>query len=211
MVTQIIRDLELQKLGRKGTIAGFMKMLQVKGNPKVSLWIVVVTAYITNLLSYKLLLTTLIVGCTTKLAFQVTRNSPLCYKIDVLNPLKRPTGILSPWVHRESQLASLRGRLSVDFWEIRGQFRDFIVKTILNTLPVSSADCERRFSAMNVIRSDLRNALTVQHMSNLMFISLEGPPVSKFKPNFQVEQWLMSHRRTDYKKREQERKSGGLH
>ena len=140
-----------------------------------------------------------------------------------MNPLKRPTGILSPWVHRESQLASLRGRLSVDFWEIRGQFRDFLVnsqsqpakitklKTILNTLPVSSADCEHRFSAMNVIRSDLRNALTVQHMSNLMFISLVGPPVCKFKPNFQVEQWLMSHRHTDCKKREQEMKSDGLH
>ena len=52
--------------------------------------------------------------------------SSLLEEIDVLNPLKWPTGILSPWVHGESQLASLRGRLSVDFREIRGQFRDFI-------------------------------------------------------------------------------------
>ena len=81
MVTWTIRDLELQKKGRNGNITGFMQMIhQLKGNSKVSLRMVVGKAYLTNLLSYKLLLTTLMVGCRTKLAFKVTRNSPLCQK-----------------------------------------------------------------------------------------------------------------------------------
>ena len=82
---------------------------------------------------------------------------------------------------------------------------------ILNTLSVSSADCERGFSTMNVVCSDLRNALTVQHISNLMLMSLVGPPVSKFKPKLYVERWLLSHRHADYKKREPEMKRDGVH
>ena len=75
---------------------------------------------------------------------------------------------------------------------------------ILNTVPISSIDCERGFSTMNVVCSDLRNTLTVQHISNLMFMSLVGPPVSKLKPKFYVERCLLAHRHADYKKRERQ-------
>lgn len=47
---------------------------------------------------------------------------------------------------------------------------------------------------MNVICTNLRNSLTVQHISNLMFISLVGPPVSEFCPALYVKLWLRGHR-----------------
>ena len=64
---------------------------------------------------------------------------------------------------------------------------------------------------MNVVCSDLRNTLTVQHISNLMFMSLVGPLVSKLKPMFYVDRCLLAHRHADYKKREPEMKSDGVH
>ncbi|CAI6373966.1 unnamed protein product [Macrosiphum euphorbiae] len=43
---------------------------------------------------------------------------------------------------------------------------------LVKTLPVSTAECERGFSLMNLICSDLRSRLTIQNISNLMFIIL---------------------------------------
>ncbi|KAH3741243.1 hypothetical protein DPMN_047964 [Dreissena polymorpha] len=40
--------------------------------------------------------------------------------------------------------------------------------------PVSTVDCERGFSRQNVIKTDLRNCLTVKNLEHLMKISIEG-------------------------------------
>ena len=45
----------------------------------------------------------------------------------------------------------------------------------VQTLPISTAACERGFSQMNIVCSDLRSSLTVAHMSFLMFIGIVGP------------------------------------
>lgn len=46
----------------------------------------------------------------------------------------------------------------------------------VNTLPISTAACERGFNRMNIVCTALRSTLTVEHLSSLIFISLNGPP-----------------------------------
>ncbi|KAH3832942.1 hypothetical protein DPMN_106238 [Dreissena polymorpha] len=46
--------------------------------------------------------------------------------------------------------------------------------TRLLVSPVSTVDCERGFSRQNVIKTDLRNCLTVKNLEHLMKISIEG-------------------------------------
>lgn len=115
-------------------------------------------------------------------------------EIDILDCKRWPSSIESPWLEGERRLKSLCCRLGTSFMESREAFRDYIddpiimpaelsrLKTVIDTLPVTSADCERGFSTMNVICTDLRNSLTVSHIDNLMVISLVGPPVRQFKP-----------------------------
>jgi len=52
----------------------------------------------------------------------------------------------------------------------------------VKTLPVSTAECERGFSRMNLVCDELRSTITVQHLSALMFVSLVGPPLHEWKP-----------------------------
>ena len=43
-------------------------------------------------------------------------------------------------------------------------------------IPVSTADCERGFSCMNRVKTDLRNRLKTETLDQLLRISIEGPP-----------------------------------
>lgn len=65
---------------------------------------------------------------------------------------------------------------------------------ILNILPTTTADCERGFSDMNLTITDLRARLTIENVSDLMFISINGPPVADFNPRPYVKIWLQDHR-----------------
>ena len=47
--------------------------------------------------------------------------------------------------------------------------------TIALVLPVSTAECERAFSTMNRIKTDLRNRLITLNLDHLMRISINGP------------------------------------
>lgn len=132
--------------------------------------------------------------------------SDLLSEFDVLDKSKWPSGLEAPWVIGENRLKSLCNRFSLEFSDYQEAFRDFVddltqvplkitrLQSIVNTLPISSADCERGFSCMNVICNKVRNTLTVKHTSNLMLISLVGPPVCAFKPECYVKMWLKSHR-----------------
>lgn len=42
----------------------------------------------------------------------------------------------------------------------------------LKTFPRSTAECERDFSVMNIICTDVRSKLTINNISNLMFINI---------------------------------------
>jgi len=76
--------------------------------------------------------------------------------------------------------------------ELKDEYRDFkdvkeaavsghCLKRLVgavHTLPVSTAECERGFSTMNIICMPLTTRLTVKHISVLLFISINGPLLS---------------------------------
>jgi len=66
----------------------------------------------------------------------------------------------------------------------------------IKTIPCSTSECERCFNAVNLIMTDLRSRLTIDHVAALMFIKLHGPPLSKWKPQLYVSSWLAQHRST---------------
>lgn len=76
----------------------------------------------------------------------------------------------------------------------------------LNILPTSTADCERGFSDMNLTITDLRTSLNIENVSDLMFISINGPSVADFNPRPYVNIWLKDHRSAVSAPRGKERK-----
>lgn len=67
-------------------------------------------------------------------------------------------------------------------------------RTILETVAVSSAEAERAFSLMNNIITEKRNCLSIEHLSDLMTINLNGPSFGNWQPVKYVENFLKSHR-----------------
>lgn len=60
------------------------------------------------------------------------------------------------------------------------------------TLPLSTADCERGFSLMNIVKTDLRNRLSIKHLSNLMLINLEGGVSNQFAFKQAFNEWCVA-------------------
>ena len=56
-------------------------------------------------------------------------------------------------------------------------------------LPVSTAECERCFSAMNRIKTDLRNRLFTITLDSLIRISIEGPSLDDFNFEKVFQNW----------------------
>ena len=67
----------------------------------------------------------------------------------------------------------------------------------VDTIPCGTAECERDFSAMNLIASDLRSRLNVKNVCNLMFLNINGPPLHLWNPKEYVQTWLLKHRSAD--------------
>ena len=100
----------------------------------------------------------------------------------------------------------LAQRFTLDDRKILEDFRDFKDNSSIipeNIAPlvnihhltlVSTAECERGFSLMNVIVCRLRCSLHIATVSSLMFINLNGPPLTKFNPTHYVKSWLVKHR-----------------
>lgn len=63
---------------------------------------------------------------------------------------------------------------------------------------MSTAECERGFSAMNIIVSPLRNQLKIVNVSSLMFVKLVGPPLELWNPVKFVRKWVMTRRSADH-------------
>lgn len=128
---------------------------------------------------------------------------------DIVESDKWPSSITNPWPEGEVRLKTLCLRYGIDFNTARKDFRDYVddphtdtpsvrmIKSIISVLPVSSADCERGFSTMNLILTDIRNRMLIHNVSSLLFVSLVGPPVCRFKPENYVSNWLLSHRSCD--------------
>ena len=65
----------------------------------------------------------------------------------------------------------------------------------VDTVPVSTAACERGFRAMNDICTPLRSLLTVNHISSCMYNQIVGPPLIMLRPECYVKSWLAKDRR----------------
>lgn len=68
--------------------------------------------------------------------------------------------------------------------------------TVINSITISSSECERTFSSMNVIVSPLRSTLTSSHISSLIFIHCVGPPIDIFDPLPFVKSWIKRGKRS---------------
>ena len=112
--------------------------------------------------------------------------------------------------HGEAEIRRLCDRFELPSQQALSGMRDFVeevkgdnekrpqelkpLNRCLQTFPVSTADCERGFSLMNCIVTDLRNSLTIPNVSNLMFVNINGPPIEQWTAKPYVTQWLKRHR-----------------
>ena len=67
--------------------------------------------------------------------------------------------------------------------------------TIGLVLPMSTADCERGFSALSRIKTDLRNRLSCKILNPLMTIAIEGPEPDNFPYERTCEIWARKRNR----------------
>lgn len=62
------------------------------------------------------------------------------------------------------------------------------------SLPASSAEAERAFSLMKIIKTDWRSRLTDDSVSDLMTIKFDSPDVKDFGPQPAIDVWLLKKR-----------------
>lgn len=72
-------------------------------------------------------------------------------------------------------------------------------------LPFSTAECERGFSQLNLIKSDIRNRLSTDTVNDLLMVKLYGPNLTDFCPDEAINLWWNDVaegriRRPDFKK-----------
>jgi hypothetical protein len=70
---------------------------------------------------------------------------------------------------------------------------------LLEVLPVTSADCERGFSQMNLCHNECimyesRNRLSTSTVSDLLMISINSPPIGHWNATTYVVSWLKAGR-----------------
>ena len=100
-----------------------------------------------------------------------------------------------PVFYGEDEIRKLCDLFDISFSGVRQAFRDFkehpeitvtdgLLKQqhAVKSLAVSSADCERGLSEMNITVTSLRSQVKIQKVSALMFVSLIGPPVDQWNP-----------------------------
>ncbi len=129
-----------------------------------------------------------------------------CASVAVLDSRTWPSEM--PSEYGENELRLLCDKFLLPFGETKTAFRSFkdgvgkdkcpplqLLCNNVNTIPVSTAQCERGFSKMNIICTPLRSRLTPTRMSSLMFISMSCPPMKLWQPIKYVRTWLASNRR----------------
>ncbi|CAM4603447.1 unnamed protein product [Leuciscus chuanchicus] len=114
------------------------------------------------------------------------------------NPLPNVEEIPGEWRRLKRRVSNdLHGKSYLDLYKTLLQkqpYRDEMqnilhLVQILLVPPISSANCERAFSAQKRIKSDVRSSLTSSRLSDLIFISTEGPELQQYDPSSAVERW----------------------
>ena len=123
-----------------------------------------------------------------------------------LSVLDTNTWPLRPGIrHGELQVKRLCRRFSLCEEQAVNGMRDFLehpdkepeslipLIRCMQTIPCSTAECERGFSLMNNVCTDKRSTLLLSNICHLMMISINGPPLSLFEPRQYITTWLKSH------------------
>ena len=63
------------------------------------------------------------------------------------------------------------------------------------TLPSTSADCERGFSAMKQIKTEHRASLLPSALDDLMMVYINSPTIEDFDPQLSINEWMKSKAR----------------
>ncbi|XP_054588645.2 zinc finger protein 862 [Nothobranchius furzeri] len=66
---------------------------------------------------------------------------------------------------------------------------------IAMTVPISSVNCERDFSTMNRVKTDLRNRLQGDHLAACLQLSINGPPLGEFPYHRALEMFCKKSRK----------------
>ena len=64
------------------------------------------------------------------------------------------------------------------------------LRNAVKTSVVSSADCERGFSQMNILATPIRSSLSMKTLSSLTFIKCVGAPPRLFDPSPYTRTWV---------------------
>ena len=64
------------------------------------------------------------------------------------------------------------------------------LRKCIDVLPISSADCARGFSQMNLYHTSGRNRLLVNSANDLLMVGINGPPLEALDPSKYVISWL---------------------
>jgi len=187
-------DFMLQAVSTKNTM--MFKNVVLSSNKKVSS------------LNHGQFLTSLCNNLQSRLLETNEEESFILNDMQILNESTWPTSADENIRFGEDEIKGLTKRFILNTDNAIQGFRKYIENKIINdelkelnilirTLPVSTVECERGFSQMNLICSDIRSILSVTNISNLMFININGPPVAIWNPTNYVRSWLIKHRSTN--------------
>ena len=83
-----------------------------------------------------------------------------------------------------------RGEIKWLYKELAPNFLDLI--DLLLTIPATSAEAERGFSTLKLVKSKNRNRLNEQNLNTLLQVVLLSPPEKTFHPQPAIDHWDVS-------------------
>ena len=92
-----------------------------------------------------------------------------------------------------SSLPSVGNKSSQDFRMTTAKYFSCLILVL--TLPATSTACERGFSHMKLIKTDIRSSLSENTLSNSILIKLHSPTIGEFDPTPAIEHWLRQKER----------------
>lgn len=127
-----------------------------------------------------------------------------------------PDNVQERLTFSEQEIRSLCRKLQLAERDVIRGFREYLVEKkcsdklmplqhALSTIPISSSECERGFSQMNLIATPSRASLLTKTISSLLFVRLVGPPLKLFDPTKYVDSWILRGRRSAIDRNSKER------
>ena len=114
----------------------------------------------------------------------------------------------------EAEAAPPKAKLSDLTWEDVNnefglQFPNILsLMDLILSIPPSSADCERGFSQVKLVKNDWRSTLTNDSLNDLLMVQLETPSIEEYDPKPAIEYWINDckrKRRPIYMDKDQEK------